>query len=859
MAGSSGARSRAGTTEAMPNIAAIVLDPLAKRSGFGTVGKPLKARVNFIKLGLDKDKCSDIVGYHAEHEEKGTKKAVRARFIQRSHSLLLANNSRFDRAASNYGNRIYSQAHKPLVPPNQLIYRHEVDYYEPEESGPRQGSRKIILFVTLQKDADFDMKSLNAYIHNPRNTSFHNIADYIAMVNALLDRVVTENPQLATYARRTKFFDIRVNNGRAALGDGLEAYKGYLKSVRDCIDGLFLNVNTSAGAFFKEGRLDVIMHELRVPPQYLGSVLKRCRVMTSYSGTQRNRAINGLAPPFDRSRLQTANNVRITCPEHGVETVDEHFQRAWPQVQRPNPNALVVDFGNEVYIPADLCKVLPGQPFRGALSGDQTTNMLNFACRKPHQNRDLILREGVPYLRFADNRFGINLANGAEMAQVNARLLPAPNVIFGGNKQESFTDGKWNLRSKKFAQAATTQWLHISYLDLFKAGKPEQPPITPPCQNVKAFEDEVKKGLQSYCGNREAVVKSFPDFKHSQELPENYLKPGGPTADGLSKYLVGEFKKLLGKGIRLVFVMLPDKGVDTYYAVKKAGDLLAGIHTICTVKDKKGIVKADSGTIANLMLKLNQKLGGVNFGFRADKIYADVLGKNAMFVGADVTHPSPAAMIDAPSIAAVVATYDQNFFHYPGILRLQKNKDENKKALEMIEGLHYMMEERLKLYQSKNQGKLPDRIIYVRDGVSDGQFTDIISVEAEKIKLVCKRMYPVSSCPPLPKQALTRSQANSLPKLLVVTTQKRHHTRFFQEQGDKSLAFDKNGNPLPGFTVDTQITSKHHFDWYNTSHACIQGTSRPCKYVVLHDTIGVTADQIQMMVSSELAPGKTLH
>jgi len=93
-------------------------------------------------------------------------------------------------------------------------------------------------------------------------------------------------------------------------------------------------------------------------------------------------------------------------------------------------------------------------------------------------------------------------------------------------------------------------------------------------------------------------------------------------------------------------------------------------------------------------------------------------------------------------------------------------------------------------------------------------------------------------------------QKTALPKLLVITTQKRHHTRFYQEDNTPSGDFfDRNGNPLPGFTLDTQITSKHHFDWYNTSHACIQGTSRPCKYVVLYDTIGVSADQIQMMVS----------
>jgi len=193
-------------------------------------------------------------------------------------------------------------------------------------------------------------------------------------------------------------------------------------------------------------------------------------------------------------------------------------------------------------------------------------------------------------------------------------------------------------------------------------------------------------------------------------------------------------------------------------------------------------------------------------------------------------------MVGAPSIAAVVASFDQTFFHYPGSVRLQPTKDESKKAIEMIQDFHGMMIERLELYQAKNGGRLPDRIIWVRDGVSDGQFRSVIDEELPQLQKACKQLY----------------ESTRFPKLLVITTQKRHHTRFYQEDGTPpggDFSFDRNGNPLPGFTVDKHITSKHHFDWYTSSHACIQGTSRPGKYVVLYDTIGVSADQIQVMVS----------
>lgn len=133
------------------------------------------------------------------------------------------------------------------------------------------------------------------------------------MFNTLIDRAVSENPHIATHARRTKHFDARTNNGRVTLGSGLEAYKGYCKSVRDCIDGLFIKINTSACAMFREGRLDIVMNELGVPGRFLGPVVKGVRVKMNYFGQQKNKTVVGLAPPNDKSKPPTADNVLITC------------------------------------------------------------------------------------------------------------------------------------------------------------------------------------------------------------------------------------------------------------------------------------------------------------------------------------------------------------------------------------------------------------------------------------------------------------------------------------------------------------------------------------------------------------------
>ena len=724
----------------MPNIDALMLEESrptqmveetrpVQRPGFGTLGKPLLARVNWIKL--DVSKCDGVQGYAAEHKESNTKRDVRTRIVQRTDSLLLRN-TRFARAASNYGNRFFSYKEHPLVKPGFSTWEHQVDFYEAEETGPRQGDRRLLVSVILQKDIAYPMAPFQAYLTNS-NINFSQREAYTAVVNTLLDRAVSENPSLGTYARRTKFFDITNNNGRFALGEGLEAYKGYFKSTRVGLDGLFLNINTSTCAMFKQGRLDDVINDFRVPKAALGAALKSCRVTTEYSGQTRVRTISGLPSRKDWANPNippTADNVNIQCPQHGKETVEQHFVKAWPAIQRPNRKAIVVDFGNKVYIPSDLCTIMPGQAYRGFLSPNQTANMINFACRKPNQNRDLILKNGMLYLKFgkdggpSDFRIALT-ATAPEMALVKARLLPPPSVLFASGKAEKFESGAWNLRGKKFARAGSSVMVSISYMDLRKPG-------TGPCPNLSQFLKGVNDGLRTYLSSNSQVV-IIDGFAHARELPT------GISPDDLATKLKEAFVILLGKGIKIVFIILPDKEVNNYYSVKKAGDLLAGIHTICVVRGAQG-VKTDPGTIANLFLKLNSKAMGVNSRIKLDQTYAALLGDNAMLLGTDVTHPGPAAMVDAPSIAAVVATMDQAFFGYVGRLRLQQTKDEDKKAIEMMQDFYGMTLELLELYRAKN-GRLPDPIVFVRDGVSDGQFVQILKEEVPQLMRACKKLY----------------------------------------------------------------------------------------------------------------------
>ncbi|KAM7496848.1 hypothetical protein LguiA_021262 [Lonicera macranthoides] len=127
----------------------------------------------------------------------------------------------------------------------------------------------------------------------------------------------------------------------------------------------------------------------------------------------------------------------------------------------------------------------------------------------------------------------------------------------------------------------------------------------------------------------------------------------------------------------------------------------------------------------------------------------------------------------------------------------------------------------------------PDRIIFYRDGVSEGQFNQVLLHEIDAIRKACQSL-----------------EANYLPRITFVVVQKRHHTRLFPERHGDRNSTDRSGNILPGTVVDTTICHPTEFDFYLCSHAGIQGTSRPAHYHVLYDENKFSADALQTLTNN---------
>ncbi|AQK42897.1 Protein argonaute 1 [Zea mays] len=179
--------------------------------------------------------------------------------------------------------------------------------------------------------------------------------------------------------------------------------------------------------------------------------------------------------------------------------------------------------------------------------------------------------------------------------------------------------------------------------------------------------------------------------------------------------------------------------------------------------------------------------------------------------GADVTHPH-LGEDSSPSIAAVVASQDwHEVTKYAGLVSAQAHRQE------LIHDLFKVWQDpergtvsggrirELLISFSRATGQKPKRIIFYMDGVSEGQFYQVLLYELDAIR---------KACAPL--------ESDYHPPVTFVMVQKRPHTRLFANNHNDNRAVDKSGNILPGTVVDSKICHPTEFDFYLCSHAGIQ-------------------------------------
>lgn len=467
-----------------------------------------------------------------------------------------------------------------------------------------------------------------------------------------------------------------------------------------------------------------------------------------------------------------------------------------------------------------VCKVLRGQNYHPKLTDTQTQEMIKFAVLRPDSSVDCITMDGLDRIGLKNSTPHARLLNPASgLASVEGRRLTMPDVKYDKTNVGG-TPGKWNLVDvgKYSGQGRQAVWaiLPMGEFSWYNEQYREMDKELRQLMSKRGFDLANHHTLDDRCLLSPRLTRNLPTETRDKELTDH-------------------FQHLKREGYNLLFVLLPNKGAELYHAIKAVADITVGIHTVCVVESKAGKrPKGGKGLFDlqlfdNILLKANLKQGGINhkLEFPSATILSDL---GAMVLGLDVTHSPPAARKaeTPPSIIGMVANADKHLAQWPATIAFQER--ENQEIVTSLQSFQTLLGPHLDRYYRLHK-KYPRALILYRDGVSEGQYSQVASNEYEGIRAVCATKYGGKDQEP--------------PMISIIVVGKRHHTRFYPSTEADA---DRKGNTRPGTVVDRSITSQFLWEFYLQAHEAIQGTARPAHYVVVVDeffrsTFGVAANR----------------
>ncbi|KAK7345915.1 hypothetical protein VNO77_16531 [Canavalia gladiata] len=616
---------------------------------------------------------------------------------------------------------------------------------------------------------------------------------------------------------------------RQRLGEGLESWCGFYQSIRPTQMGLSLNIDMASAAFIEPlpvveyvdqllGK-DILSRQLSDADRIkIKKALRGVKVEVTHRGSVRRKyRVSGLTS-------QPTRELVFPVDENStMKSVVEYFQEMYGfTIKYTHLPCLQV--GNQKkanYLPMEACKIVEGQRYTKRLNEKQITALLKVTCQRPRDRENDILRtiqhnayDQDPYAK----EFGIKISE--KLASVEARILPAPWLKYheSGKEKNCLPQvGQWNMMNKKMINGMTvSRWACINF--------------------SRSVQESVAR---TFCNELAQMCQvSGMEFNPEPVIPIYNAKPEQVEKALKHVYHVST-NKTKGKELELLLAILPDNNGSLYGDLKRICETDLGLISQCCLT--KHVFKITKQYLANVSLKINVKMGGRN------TVLVDAVSCRIPLVsdiptiifGADVTHPENGED-SSPSIAAVVASQDwPEVTKYAGLVCAQAHRQELIQDLyktwhDPVRGLVSggMIRDLLISFR-KATGQKPLRIIFYRDGVSEGQFYQVLLYELDAIRKACASLEP-----------------NYQPPVTFIVVQKRHHTRLFANNHRDRSSTDKSGNILPGTVVDSKICHPTEFDFYLCSHAGIQGTSRPAHYHVLWDENNFTADGIQSLTNN---------
>ncbi|GAA6010641.1 hypothetical protein JCM10207_007779 [Rhodosporidiobolus poonsookiae] len=768
------------------------------RPNVGTLGRPFPVRTNAYEVTPP-----SIVAYHYDIKIHPDKPATPPRLNREIWNYMADEMNVFQGIPVAYDGR--SMAYSPKKLPADEGHFNLV---LPEEEGSRKSTRDFS--VTIKYVRPIDLNRLSVFVRGDLlGTDAEPDPSEVQSAIQALNIVLQMGPLAAGHPSRAASFFIAPDSTEANISKGLCMWRGYFTSLRLGPQKLFLNIDTSQPMIQSGNLPEVILNFLRGDNRGLSFQNMAAKDIPPRVYINLNRFLRGLkvqlkcqdADGYKPTRkIKSVEAFGANDQAHGFEangashTIESYFQTTY-NVRLQRPDFPVVAVSKTARWPIELCEVEAGQKYSKKLDPIQTAEAIRLTTIGP-QKRKGILDEGLNRIQPRHEAFDAwGIAVHPEPLHVEARELPQPHIGYQGRSVLPM-NGVWNISGLRLHKPARIdRWL-ITVFD------------SPTSFSVEDAQSCVM-GLISACTSLGMHI--------GDQRPPIHYAPRGADVPTFIRNLGAQLMEATGGPPDLVLCFLPRKPCDAYGEIKKFGDQTMGVATQCLFENK-----AKKGN--RQYYEMNHKLeGGINSVLSAADL-GPVAEKPTMLIGADVSHASPGSL--APSVASLVGSVNERATAYLTAIAVQPSR------VEVIVNLEAMVLKLLYGFLKKN-GTPPERLIFFRDGISEGQFSQVIATEVQACRIACDKF----------GKAHNEQYA---PELTFITCGKRHHISFFPVKPEDTD--HKTGNVKSGTVVDSGVVSPFHFDWYSQSHASLLGTGRSAHYTVLVDDAQFTADQLQKLV-----------
>lgn len=422
----------------------------------------------------------------------------------------------------------------------------------------------------------------------------------------------------------------------------------------------------------------------------------------------------------------------------------------------------------------------------------QTSDMIKFAVQRPPQRKAEIVK-CVQNLGWANDKYlqAFGMVINPSMPGVEGRELPNPLIEFRNKKVDPKNNGRWDLRGCSFIQKNPTPLKHWGFC------------IIDNCVDPASAKNFIRTFVQTYKSHGGDIAEPNPFLTNVQTS----MGPFAMVKEGFTK------TGMATKGTpQILFFIMKGKDTKVYERLKKCAECDLGLVT--QMVQASHVRKAQPQYCSNVSMKVNAKIGGITCRV------AGAPKATTCMIGVDVSHAAPG--IKQTSLASMCLSLDKETTYYMGAVQT------NGWRVEILQpqNVHLMLTPMLRAWNKRNKCA-PEQVFYFRDGVSEGQFAQVLEWELPELRRAFKNVF------------------TKVPKFTVIIATKRHHIRFFPERGDK------NGNAYPGTLVDREVTHPFHYDFYLCSHSAIQGTARPVHYNVIHDEINMRPDDLQRLIYTQ--------